>query len=294
MDITPYKLPDDSFYASQDRGSDPLARELVGDYRGLLLDAPSRVNVASRSTLPGGIYHLGAIRELAALPFDRFGVITAMHIEANRLYAVAGSTLQRDDDPIEAPPRDPEQFPEGDMSTAYAVDFREVLPMPWQPGHYLLTAFLRDTVSNRAPVELAGSDAEPSPPSVASEAGIFPLPERNVTSYELHPNGPAIPTEPGIVLSPQRIVDPRRDRQWPIYGAFNLPTLSAAVVSIHLLVAGADDCCVDLIHLRVPPTGYFTLDLNRLTALRVPQTYFLSAFSGRHLAAPVPTGLLAG
>jgi len=292
MDIIPYKLADDDFYASPDRGSDPLARELVGDYRGLLIDAPARVDVALRSTLPAGIYHLGAIRELSALPFDRFGVITAMHLDANQLYAAPGSALKRDDDLMESPPRDPADLPEGDMSSTYPVDFRELLPIPWQPGRYLLTALLRDTVSNRVEVELFGPAAAPESP--VQETDVFPPPERNVTSYQRHPKAPGIPAEFGIALAPQRIVDLRHDWQWPLYGAFHLPAQSDGVVPIHLLITGSDDNSLDLIHIRVPPTGYFTVDLNQLTSMRAPQTYFVSAFSGRFLASPVPTALIEG
>jgi hypothetical protein len=294
MDITPYKLPDDAFYEGEDRGADRLARDLVGEYRGLLIDAPSRVNLADRSHLPGAIYHLGAIRDLAAVPFDRFGVITAMNVSTHRLYAAGGSALLRDDDLVEAPPVAPEDLPEGDMSTTYPLDLRAILGLPWEPGRYLLTALQRETVSNRAQVELVRPEGStPTPASLAVDEAVSPAPEAGVFSYQADAQSPALPEGFGIQLSPRRVVVLKQDLRWPVHGTFRLPTQAGSGFSVHLLVSGADDGSVAVIHLHVPPTGHFTVDLGRLLSFRRPQTYFLSAFSGSHLAGPVPTALVA-
>lgn len=277
-----------------------LVGELVGEHRGLLVDAPSQVNLASQSTLPVEIHHLGAIRELAATRFDRFGVVTAMDVTANRLHAVNGRELDQDDDLIEAPPRDVRKLPEGDMSTTYAPELRSLLSLPWQPGRYRITALLRDQVSNRADVDLVGGTHEAQAPLTVS-----PPPEPNVATYQAHPNSPDLPQTPGISLRLTRIVDLRKAWKWPVYGAFRLrPELRESagfetVIGVHILLSGANDGSLDVIHVAAPAlrlsadvaTGYFSLDLMALTVLRAPQTYFVTVFSGEHMTAPMPTAL---
>ena len=154
MDITPYKLPDEAFWNSSKRGSDKIAIQLVGEYRGLLVDAPRRIPVDQRSTFPMGLYQLGSIRDVNTIPFPKYGLMTAMDVTANHLYVSTGRAFEKDDDPIEQPSPAAAKFPQGDMSTANALDLRGVMKIPWQPANFLVTAILRDQVSNRAPVEL--------------------------------------------------------------------------------------------------------------------------------------------
>ena len=301
MDITPFKLPDAAFWADDERGSDAMARELVGEHRGVLVDAPARVELASRSTLPMGIYHLGAIRDLAATRFDRLGAVTVMDLTANQLYAVSGRELVQDTDIIEAPPRDVRQLPDGDMSTTYATELRSLVSLPWQPGKYRITALLRDQVSNRVDVELVGGTRGAPEPLT-----ISPPPEPNVVTYQAHPNSPEMPQQPGIALRPTRVVDLRKAWKWPVYGSFRLgPRIPHAattetVIRVHLLLSGADDGSLDVIPIAAPArrqsgefaTGYFGLDLMALTLLREPQTYFVTAFSGEYMTETLPTALL--
>jgi len=246
-----------------------------------------------RSTLPIGIYHLGAIRELAATRFDRFGAVTVVDLTGNRLYDVSGHELDKDDDLIEAPPRDVRKLPDGDVSTTYSADLRALLSLPWQPGRYRITMLLRDHVSNRVDVELVGGTRDtPTPLSVS------PPPELNVATYQAHPNSPDLPQEPGIAMKPARIVDLRKAWTWPVYGAFRLPA-NEAVIAVHLVLSGANDGSLDVIRIAAPAraqsggmvTGYFNLDLMPFTLLREPQTYFVTAFSGEFMTLPLPTAL---
>ena len=285
MDITPYKLEDEAFWARPTRGSDRLATRLVGQYAGVLVDAPRRVPVDQRTTLPAGIYYMGPVRELAMVPFERFGVITAMDVTHNRLYAVAGHALQRDSDPVPGPPPDPSKLSaKANMSDTKSVDLRELLRVPWEPARWLFMALLRDRVSNRAEIELVRSPASFVDPEVEKyreaerakvNAGfIFPRPGGTLAGYKRQPESPAVPEQPGIALSPARLVDQDRETRWMVYGAFRLAPLveetvkpgwqdpyyalrtadpkPVAVVGVTLLLTGANDGSLYLYPLRVP------------------------------------------
>lgn len=308
MDIAQYKLPDEAFWESDERGADPMARELVGEYEGVLIDAPRRVDTRKRTTLPAGIYQLGPIREVAATKLYKLAAISAIDTVRNRIFLAGGQALRRDSDIMEAQPRDPARMPDGDMSTTYPVELRSMLGIAWQPARLLVTLLMRDRTSNRALVDLEGAGSpEELPPARAED--VFPPADKVATFYQMRPKSPPVPAGPGIVLSPDRIVDLRHDWQWPLYGSFRLAPAPhertaqsppAAVLGIHLVIQGADDGGLSLTTLRVPAyeragefaTGYFAVDLMQLCRFRKPQTYFLTAFCGDHMAGPIPSAIV--
>jgi hypothetical protein len=284
MDITPYKLSDAAFWANSDRGADPIPNKLIGDYSGVLIDAPKRVLTDHRKTLPAGLYHLGSAKELAAVSFHKYGVLTAMDVIANRLYTVGGRVLKNGAEARAKGPVDPDLIPPGDLCVAQEVQLREVFDLPWKSGRYLITAMLRDKVSNRAPIELSRSQGSYEDPAVLlylqqlrskkNPPTIFPVPSPPFPSFKKLPQSPPIPKAPGIVLKQQRVVDLKRDPRSPLYGSFQLPVLAqeilkpdfqdpyylshpkepkpTAIVGITLMITGADDGGVASIPLHVP------------------------------------------
>lgn len=304
MDITPYKLDDEAFWSSSTRGSDKLATQLVGKYSGLLVDAPRRIPIDKRSTFPMGIYYLGSIRDVSTIPFVKHGLMTAMDVTANRLYLCSGHDFEKDDDPLEGPPAAPSKFPEGNMSSARALEIRSVMALPWQPASFLLTAILRNQVSNRAAVELCQSPSCYVDPEVvkyhAAELAkiippaVEPRPGEPLPSYRKLADSLAIPDQPGISLASTRLIDSRKEQPWLIQGAFRLTPISqelvkagwtdsyysarpadsrpTVVITIYLVLTGGDDGSTYLWPLRVPSwaragsaaTGYFALDLRKL------------------------------
>jgi hypothetical protein len=284
MDIKAYKLPDAAFWSSSDRGSDPIPNKLIGEYSGVLIDAPKRVLTDQRKTLPAGLYQLGSAKELSAVPFHRYGVLTAMDVITNRLYTVGGRVLKSGPEARSKGPLDPDNIPEGDLCVAQEVQLRDVFDLPWKPGRYLITAMLRDKISNRAPVELSRSQGAYEDPAVLlylqqlrskkNPPSIFPLPSPPFPSYKKLPQSPPIPKDPGIVLKQQRVVDLKRDPRSPLYGAFHLPVLAqeilkpdfqdpyyiqnpkepkpTAIIGITLMLTGADDGGVMTLPLHVP------------------------------------------
>ena len=304
MDITPYKLADAAFWTSDDRGADRLGTELVGEYQGILVDAPRRVPIDQRQTLPAGIYYLGSIRELATVRLEKHGVITLMDVTHNRLSAVNGGRTRPETDIIERKPVDPSKMAEGDMSTVLSVELRKLFGIPWKPARYLYTVLLRDKVSNRAEIELCQSASCYVDPEVvkyqeAQRAKVNaqaaqPRPGVPLPSYRRQPESPPLPEQPGLSVTAARLVDLDREPRWLVRGAFRLKPLPeetvkpgwtdpfytaraaepkpVAVVGITLLVTGADDGSFYVFPLQVPAfgrvgqvvTGYFALDALQL------------------------------
>lgn len=333
MDITPFKLEDEAFWASSDRGSDKLARDFVGEYEGVLVDAPKQIPIDKRHTFPAAVYHMGKIRKVAVAPFDKHGVVTAMNVTANRLYVATGMAFQMDTDIIERPPVNPEKLGEGSSSTTESIELRRAMQIPWQPASYILTALLRDQVSNRAAVEMCQSHSCYVDPEVVkyqeaerakiNPSATYPPPGNPLPSYRKLADSPAIPDEPGMNLAITRLAHRRLDQPWVLQGAFRLNALPeemvkpgwtdpnyaqnlasgkpAAVITVWILLTGANDGSPQVFPLRVPVwtkagtafTGYFSLNLHELRgAPRTAQTYFLYAFSGPSMAGPLPTALV--
>lgn len=154
------------------------------------------------------------------------------------------------------------------------------------------------------------------PPAVFPEAAA-PLP-----GYRRQDNSLAIPAEPGIALSVTRVNVFGPGTRCVLAGSFRLPIQPQHVVKavkvgtepavvpeetarvpISLLLTGSADPTPQILKLVVPSyaplesaagqtvaVGHFSLDLCRMANLLVtPQTYFIYAFSGEVMTAPVPT-----
>jgi len=316
LDISPYKLADDAFWATSERGDDSLAKVPVGEFHGLLIDMPARIDVIEHDTLPAGIYHHGTIREMAAVKLSHLGVMTAIDLDTNEIFVGSCAGLEQDDDIIELPPGDPAELPAGDMSSTYSIDLRRLLPLPWRRGSCLVTVLLRDNVSNRAAVEFLDPRISLARAAVRHSHDVGAI----VVDGRQQPGSPEVPSMPGIAVAVDRVVDLRDAGSWRLQGAFRLLPLAdevtlalsaasdqpererpAAIVSVHLVMAGANDGSIDVIRLRVAAAsagagavaGYFNVDLLPLTRLRVAQTYFVTAFSGALMSAPLPSALVA-
>jgi len=332
VDITPYKLDDAAFWTGDDRASDPIAMKLVGKHSGVVVDAPRSVSIDERQTLPAGIYHLGAIRQVSTVTFERHGVITVMDSGENRLYATIGRSLIQDSEAMEEPAGDAASLPSGSMATAIPVELRALLGLPWRPSHLLFTALLRDSASNRAAIELrradwAYKDTEALKREEAARAQRNPPPvfPRNRETSPPAATVP-VPADTGIHMAIERIVDRKKAATCPVSGSFRLPALPqeivkadyhdsgalpgerlpTAVVGITLLVTGADDGSLFVLPMHVASfdrisanetapivTGQFTVDLFQFRDMpRQAQTYFVYAFSGEVMTDPVPLALV--
>ncbi len=302
LDISPYKLPDEAFWQTDDRSGDAMGRQLLGRHRGVLIDAPRRVDLATRETLPAGIFHLGAIRDMRFVTLARHAALTAMDLDTNRLFLQPGSALVLDDDLEEPEPVDPARLPEGDMCTTQSIDLRSLFGLPWAPARLLVTVLLRGDASNRVAIDLVG--AEPAAGDTSVNA-LERAPAQNgptpIDAPPAAPDGgaPAVPQAPGVVLSLPRVVRPRLARSWPLGIALRLPA-GAPARQVHLVVLGADGGYVD--RLTVAPRHFdddggqaccrVEVDLSQHLRLPQPQTYFVRAFIGGWMSEAVASALV--
>ena len=342
LDLAPYKIPDATFWSVQDRGTDPLATQLIGDHKGLLVDAPKRVFTDLRKTLPAGIYHHGSARELAHVSFVKHGALVMTSLTENRIYAATGRAVAADNPHRGRKAVDPDSIGDAAMSIAYSAELRSCMNPPWRAGQFVLMALLRDQVSNKVPIELMRTESAYNDPAVRNYERelraqrnppmMDPLPGLPLPSYKKAPESPELREGPCLIVEPPRIVDLKRDPRAILRGAFRTRAMPeeilkpdylsplylekpkelkpTAIVTVNLLILGADDGHIVTIPLRVPiygaiewkppdgelpmVTGYFNLNLLRLAGVsRTPQTYFLCAFSGDLMAGPLPYALVS-
>jgi hypothetical protein len=107
---------------------------------------------------------------------------------------------------------------------------------------------------------------------------------------------------------PEEILKP--DYLSPLYLENPKEIKPTAIVTVNLLILGADDGHIATVALHVPVygpisweppdgelplvTGFFDLNLLRMPGIsRTPQTYFLFAFSGDLMAGPCPYALVS-
>ena len=152
-----------------------------------------------------------------------------------------------------------------------------------------------------------------------------PVPGLSEPTYRRQEESPRLPAEPGIALHIERVGFMRPSERRCLFGGFRLPIRPqhivkpseekrgkkkrkppTAVVPITLLLTGSVDPAPRLLQLAVPSyapletsgdetraTGYFTLDLCRMTDLMErPQTYFIYAFSGAVMVGPIPAAFV--
>jgi len=286
-DLSAYKISDAAFWTTQDRGADPLATQLIGDYTGVLVDAPKRVFTDLRKTLPAGIYHHGSARELAHVSFVKHGALVLASSTENKIYTATGRALAAGNPLRGRKAVDPDSIGDAAMSVAYSPELRSCMNLPWRSGQFVLMAILRDRVSNKVPIELMRTEgayndlavrnyerelrAKRNPPM------IDPLPGTPLPSYRKSPQSPELKDGPGLIVEPQRIVDLKRDPRAIIRGAFRTTAMPeeilkpdylspfylenpreqkpTAIVAVNLLMLGADDGQVVTLSLQVPIYG---------------------------------------
>jgi hypothetical protein len=138
-------------------------------------------------------------------------------------------------------------------------------------------------------------------------------------SYSIRPGSPELPEAPGIALAVKRVVEVNAPGGCVVRGSFKLPAKWAtavpppvapsapgtqeqptAIVPITLLLTGSKQPDARSFALKVPvytpidfadeaaqATGYFAFDLCKYAPVnRVPQTFFVYAFSGELMVGP--------
>jgi len=284
MDLSAYRISDAAFWKSDDRGADPLATRLIGDYTGILVDAPKRVYTDLKKTLPAGIYHHGSARELANVSFVKQGALVMVNASENRIYSATGRAVAMNHPQRGRKPMDPDLIGDAAMSVAYSAELRSCMDLPWRSGQLVLRAILRDKVSNAVPIELmpaAGAYNDPAVRTYERELRakrnppmIYPLAGLPLPSYRKSPQSPELKEGPCLVIEPPRIVDLKRDARAILRGAFRTTAMPeeilkpdylsplylenpreqkpTAIVAVNLLILGSDDGHLAHLRLHVP------------------------------------------
>ncbi len=286
-----------------------------------------------RRTLPVVVLRVTPNTPGEGLAFGEHAVLTATLLEQNRTHARVLVPPVPDEltlriDGIDLPPPQG-TFAEAhliDLREHLDVPWT-------QPATILIRLLLRDRVLAEARVALTKGAAGYVDPEAArylderksrpNPSPIWPTPGAALPSYDRRDGSPALPEGPGIALATPRVVPVHEASRALLHGSFRLPirprdrcapapfaTLSrpaTAVVPITVVLLGSRYATPVVWRLAVPSfepvteqagtlmaRGFFTLDTHALTNLAgVPQTYFLHAFSGEHLASPATMAIVA-
>ncbi|MCW8140015.1 MAG: hypothetical protein KIT58_14045, partial [Planctomycetota bacterium] len=141
------------------------AAAALPDDHGTTIDAPARVVMSRRDTLPVVGVHTRSFRDVRPVPFQRRAVLVASRVESRE--AVAGRAfLPKKQPPSPPPPPPDDDTPDGFVNTDFVLDARARLEdLPWRPGTLVLWLVDFDRPTPPAKVELVRTES--TDPAVA-------------------------------------------------------------------------------------------------------------------------------
>lgn len=294
-----------------------IGQELLGEgFRGLLLDAPARVDASQRGRLPVVACQVASVEEFDRADLGREGILSGLDLETGEVLAAPLVD-------VELGPPQVEPFRRASRAvgaTMWLADARRRLGLPWAKRRWLLTLLLREAATNRVLVTLERSTDGPQPPAVAQliaeerrrRLATWPGLEGLVLD---DPEAPAPPTAPGLVLGIERVAELRPGGAVPLRLAFTLPVRpwerleapgpggAQALVAIGLVVTAAGLSAPYAWTLRLPvrvgpddplATAQASIDLARLPGFAPqPRRYVAWAFAHEHAAPPAVCTLMS-
>jgi len=318
--------------ADEEFWTNPLKRPEAKPPVGLVLAAPEMIPLRGRDTFPAVVRRTGLVADHALAPFQRYGIVTAVDLGRNEIYANHALNVEG---AIWIQPK-PASAYVGNSSAPYVLELRDRLGLPWRAAEYLVTVIIRDQISNRALVRITaeppGTYEDPevrryleslrAPQARARRSDTWPPPAAPLPAYGRLPDAPAVPEGEGIVLGIDRVVVCRSGARAVLRGSFRLKASEAelvaatdapdsaaaptAIVPIHLVATGSDDATPLTVTLRVPSfdpvapgatsavvTGHFAVDVFPLLNIgAAAQTFFVYAFSRALMVGPAVLGLI--
>lgn len=236
LGLTDAELWDDP-RKTEDAVQDRLLRE---GFLGVVIDAPARVPLARRESLPVCGVRVTTLREGRDLSIPVATIATASCLETHDVRADR-AFLQKER--LDAPATDDEDPGEGVTLGNFETDLRKRLGLPWAAGTWVITFLVRERASNRVTVKLeaAGSGGFKDPavaavlaarrrPRYPQPISPRPAPGKPLPTYRARPDSPPVPEQPGIALSVERLVKDGDDAQVVVRGSFRLPVLEREVV----------------------------------------------------------------
>lgn len=287
---------------------------------GVSVAAPPVVT-ADAEALPLHGIHVASLADAGARRFEASAVVVASRAETGQLFAASAWPPPQEAEPEPEPPSgDP---PEGFTGRGFTLDLFDRPGLPRKPGSYVARLLVGGLASNAVRTELRASrfrdpeverflrekllEAGPRPP--------WPRPGEASARYGDVPEAPPAPANGGVALAVDRVVLLERGARCMLRGGFrlvahahevvregHLPVADGerrptAVVSVPVVVTGTAFAGPLVLDLALPSydpvdpsfvvTGRFELDLLALPGMwRTPQTHFLYAVRGEHLAGP--------
>ena len=281
----PLRLENEEFWGDYRRTEDEVKAWMdETSFRGLLLDAPGRVPLDRRDTVPVLGWWVRTLREDLVLDADSRALIAAVDLDTNELRL--GLALDSGKTPDDLPPPGGLDPGEGLTRNMFDLDLMARLDLPHRPARYRVTMILADRRSNPATVEIVPSTSGYRDPEVESfvddrrkrrrqppPSPVFPPPTRGpIPGYARETGTPPMPASEGISLA----LEPETegvDLMRVLRGSFRLPALrrervredwytgerpdvgdakATAVIPIHLVLTGADAVGPWVLRLNVP------------------------------------------
>lgn len=244
----PMGLADAQFWTAPYATKDAVrGRLMTDDFRGTVIDAPRRVPLTDRDTLPVVGCYVAAEAEVRREPFERRAVLVAVRLEDDQVFVERLNPPRTRDDrkPPPAPPEEDED--EAVFAHMFTADLRERLALPWRESTVLTTVLHGARASNRVRTVLGPSPSAWVDPEVARlkaeavaetwPAPVAPPPGDPLPSYRRAPEGPPLGEGPGVKLRalPRRVTLSSAARA-VVRGSFRAP-----VAARHLVRPRPDD-----------------------------------------------------
>jgi hypothetical protein len=218
--------------------SDQILEQALDDkrFRGVLIDAPRRVDIALRDALPLLGVRKCTHEQSFDVPLAERALLVGSWLDTGEVLAGHAFQVKDPEPPIDA--TRPATFPKGESVEPFTIAARERLTdLAWRPGALALVVLLFDEKSNWVTTQLESSAAkDPARPGSADPHHLtrYPLPvsppEANDVSYHPHPSSPALPDAVGIRLAIEPSVERRHGAKAVLRGSFRLPITPADTV----------------------------------------------------------------
>lgn len=285
-------LEDADYWNDPQKTSRQIGKQLkAAGFHGVVLGAPSVVELDRRQTLPVLAVQHGTVAQVWAGEYQRIGILVMVDPDRHELTATQ-PLRPENPDPGEVA-LDPSQAPQGYSTLSWVIDAR-AQGVAWRPSRLVFTAILRDQVSapvitrlvpgpgaysDEAVEELVRSEQRQSPAPAISPALRAEDSDADLPSYEAHDGTPPVPERIGLRLAADRVVTLRSGAKAAVRGSFRLPVSPrhlvtseqryqlvdakgrpgpaldpqpTAVLPVHLVIVGADDPGPSVVTLGVP------------------------------------------
>jgi hypothetical protein len=293
----------------------------------LVLDAPRKVAIDVRNSLPLVLVRVAHFALAAGVPIQKFGILVAADAEGGVVRA--GRAIE----PPDRRTREPEPGEGSGMAAeALLIDVRERLDLPWRRSQLAISLILREQISDEMRVALdltpgayrdeavekkRQKDLLDAPLPAISPA---PSPTAPVPAYRKVEGAPEIPDKPGLALASERVVKLHSAGPLVVKGAYRvkvpphlfvsgdraeavkLDPKPAALVPITLVITATVAPAPYTLNLVVPSwdadpktgiaAGTFAIDLDKVGPLRRQEkTLFVYGFAFDQRFGPLPIGL---